>query len=40
MFIGQHTRLAPRRVANIEGMTVMCDDMVTTPLCRYRVNLG
>jgi hypothetical protein len=35
-----NTRLAPRRVVNNEGMTVMCDDMVTTPLYRYRVNLG
>lgn len=39
MFIGQSARLAPRRVLDREGRTVVCDDSITMAFYRYRINL-
>lgn len=40
IFDSQDTRLAPRRITNMHGHTIVCDnDMVTTAFYRYTVDL-
>jgi hypothetical protein len=40
IFKSMDTRLAPRRITNMQGQTVVCEgDMVTTAFMRYDVDL-
>jgi hypothetical protein len=40
VFVGTSTEMAPRRVADMNGNTVVCDgDLVTTAFYRYEIDL-
>jgi hypothetical protein len=37
---GQTTRMAPRRVTAMQGVTVVCDEMATVAFYRFKIDLA